>query len=89
MSHAAVKSFDRRGVSCKNARTVQSSDACSIHTIVTKIIMRRQNGVHLKDGLLLGGAVCYAGLFCLPRHSYVTTPALRKQVHACVRSSIV
>ena len=23
MSHAAVKSFDRRGVSCKNARTVQ------------------------------------------------------------------
>ena len=25
MSHAAVKSFDRRGVSCKNARTVQFS----------------------------------------------------------------
>ena len=24
-SHAAVKSFDRRGVSCKNARTVQFS----------------------------------------------------------------
>ena len=23
VSHAAVKSFDRRGVSCKNARTVQ------------------------------------------------------------------
>ena len=25
MSHAAVKSFDRRGISCKNARTVQFS----------------------------------------------------------------
>ena len=25
VSHAAVKSFDRRGVSCKNARTVQFS----------------------------------------------------------------
>jgi len=25
VGHAAVKSFDRRGVSCKNARTVQFS----------------------------------------------------------------
>ena len=25
MSHAAVKTFDRRGVSCKNAQTVQFS----------------------------------------------------------------
>ena len=25
VSHAAVKSFDRRGVSCENARTVQFS----------------------------------------------------------------
>ena len=25
MSHTAVKSFDRRGISCKNARTVQLS----------------------------------------------------------------
>ena len=44
VSHAAVKSFDRRGVSCKNARTVQFSelDQChqcanvSVHTSMPK-----------------------------------------------------
>ena len=36
MSHAAVKSFDRRGISCKNARTVQFSggvEKCPVYDI--------------------------------------------------------
>ena len=53
--------------------------SCGIHTIVTKI-MGRKNGGHLKDGILLDGAVCYVRLFCLPRHSYVTATVLGKQV---------
>jgi len=47
--------------------------------------MGRENGRHLKDWLLLGGAVRYIRLFCLPRHSYVTATALCKQVPDCVR----
>jgi len=30
----------------------------------------RENGGHLKDRLLLGGAIHYVMLFCLPHHSY-------------------
>jgi len=30
VSHTAVKSFDRRGVSCKNARTVQFSGGVGV-----------------------------------------------------------
>jgi len=48
--------------------------------------MSHENGGHLKDGLLLGGAIRYVRLFCLPSHSYATATVPRKQVPACVRN---
>jgi len=36
VSHAAVKSFDRRGVSCKNARTVQFSGGVEKYPVTQK-----------------------------------------------------
>ena len=59
----------------------------SIATKVTEII-GHENGGNLKDGLLFGGAVRYVRLFCLPRHSYITATALRKQVPACLRNIV-
>ena len=51
-------------------RTLETRpEACSIQTIVIKI-MSQENGGHLKDGLLLGGAIRYVRLFCLLRQSY-------------------
>ena len=61
------------------------SEACSIQTTVTKIMVQ-ENGGHQNNGLLLGGAIRYVRLFCLPRHSYVRATALRKQISACVRN---
>jgi len=43
VSHAAVKSFDRRGVSCKNARTVQFSvgvEKCPVTHYLGNKVMR-------------------------------------------------
>jgi len=46
VSHAAVKSFDRRGVSCKNARTVQFSgglEKCPVTQKTTGTLCSEKN----------------------------------------------
>ena len=47
MSHAAVKSFDRRGVSCKNARTVQFSGGVVVQSTDCEIerVCKRHNAL--------------------------------------------
>jgi len=62
-------------------------EVCSTQTTVIKI-MSQENGRHLKDGLLLGDAIRYVSLFCLPCHNYIRATALCKQVPACVRNIV-
>ena len=56
-------------------------------TNVTKFLFEKYVG-HLKDRLLLGGAILYIRLFCLPCHSHITAIALCKQVPACIRNIV-
>ena len=62
-------------------------EVCSTQTTVIEI-MSQENGEHLKDGLLLGGAIRYVSLFCLPCHNYIRATAQCKQVPACVRNIV-
>jgi len=56
VSHAAVKSFDRRGVSCKNARTVQFSggdEKCPV-TQTTALLYLGYQSLRRRPGIAVG-----------------------------------